>query len=481
MFFNSNSGISVRGCRSLFLCASIASFFAFAMPAAHAGESGLRGWAFCTTYAPYSTAYVAGDPVYASDVFYQDGTKDVELLWRNFLKQKYGWTKNAGCSIATANDGQASQLRDSARFMEQAGPKLVRTGWKAGTTSATTSAAPAPAPAQTSSPQAPAGSPSAPAQGSYMAGGIMYWVCTWFNTPSAVYISNAFSASNKLGPTELVPPFQKFVISRYPVNPHAGSANCIYKMKEADAQTYLQQRIAQPPSGMHVVQTGWKYGMTGSGEAAPAAHAAAAPPVATGPAAEAPAPAPAQGAPAPPATANIVVRLVDLVNSSTDPPGKRYRGVVSQSVTAGSVQIPQNTLAAIMLAQSSPGQWTAQLVSLKLNGQDVAVTSTAVQAASTMQQAAQKLGGLISAFGHKSNQAAQTVKAAGNKVMLPAGTSLTFNTTVPQPAAPAGNAAPMPSSPPPMQAQAAPAAALAGQPHGEIGPGGVVIGGSETV
>ena len=409
------------------LAACIGFCFAFA-PAAHAGESGMTGWAFCTTYAPYSSAYVAGDPVYASEVFHVDSSKtpDLGTLWRNFLKQKYGWTKYTGCSIATASDGQAAQLRDSARFMEQAGPKLVHTGWKAGsaTGAATTAAAPAPA----SAPAAASGNSSQGSpQGSFAPGGVMYWVCTWFNTNSTVFISDAFSANNKLGPTQLVPPFTNFVIAKFGATPHVGLANCIYKMSESDAKTYLQQRIAQPPSGMHVVQTGWKYAAAAAPTTAPAAPAAAA----AAPAANASVAAPAPSAL--PVTTNITLRLVDAVNSSTDPAGKRYRAVVTQAASAGRVQVPVNTLGVVTLVQQSPGTFSAQLVSLKLNGQDVPVTSTAVTAASMPQQVAKKLSGFLSSIGKHSAgaQVSSAINTAGNHVAIPPSTSLTFTTTVP--------------------------------------------------
>lgn len=436
MSFRNKSGSIVA--RGLSAAVCVALSFALAPPAAHAGESGMTGWAFCTTYAPYSSAYVAGDPVYASEVFHVDGSKtpDLGTTWRNFLKQKYGWAKSANCSIATGNTGQATQLRDSARFMEQAGPKLVRTGWKVGITAGTISTTPTPT-------QSTAANPTAPGQGSFMQGGIMYWVCTWFTTNSTVYISDAFSASNKLGPTELVPPFTNFVIAKFGATPHAGSASCVYKFKEADAQTYLKQRIAQPPSGMHVVQTGWKYGMTGSGGATPPAHAAAAPgpTMVPGPQAQAATAVAAQSAPVPPVTTNITLRLIDAVNSGTDPAGKHYRAVVTQAATAGSVQIPVNTLGAVTLVQQQPGSFAAQLVSLKLNGQDVPVTSTAVTATSMTQQVTKKLSGFLSTIGKQAGSAPASagINTAGNHVALPPGTSLTFSAAVPQAAAPAAN------------------------------------------
>jgi hypothetical protein len=168
------------------------------------------------------------------------------------------------------------------------------------------------------------------------------------------------------------------------------------------------------------------------------------------------------------------------VNSSTDPAGKRYRAVVTKEATAGSVQIPQNTMASITLVQQSAGTFSAQLVSLKLNGQDVAVTSTAVTATSMAQQAqqaAKKIGGFLSSFGKQSaaaNQATAAISTVGNHVAIPPGTSLTFSTSVPQPGLPVA-IAPSPS------------AMLAGgsnesdeQENGERGPDGQIIGGTTS-
>lgn len=439
MSSQSKSGTTfARRSRFLSAVACLALSCALATPSAHAGEGGMTGWAFCTTYAPYSSAYVAGDPVYVSEVFHVDSMSgEVGTLWRNFLKQKYGWTKSANCSIATGSTGQAAQLRDSAQFKAQAGPKLVNTAWTVGMSGAT-SAAPAPTPAQ-SAPQTAAATPASTVQGSLAPGGILYWVCTWFTKNSTVFISDAFSASNKLGPTELVPPFTNFVVAKHGATPHWGSASCVYKFKEEDAQSYLKQRIAQPPSGMHVVQTGWKYGMTASGGVAPTTQGASAP--AAAPAAVSGAVS-AQSQAGPPVITNITVRLVDAVNSSTDPGGKRYRAVVTKEATAGRAQIPQNTLASITLAQQSAGVFSLQLVSLKLDGQDVQVSSTAVTATSTAQQAqqaAKKIGGFLSGLGKKSaaaNEATGAISTAGNHVTIPPGTSLTFSTSVPQPGLP---------------------------------------------
>ncbi len=323
---------------------------------------------------------------------------------------------------------------------------------------------------------------SGAASANAQASGTMYWVCTWGNTNSTMYVSDEFAAGtftgSQVGPTELVPPFEEFVITKFGATPHVGLASCVYKFAEADAKTYLQQRISKPPSGMHVVQTGWKYGMTASGGAA-STEVASPPPAAT--AATASGAVSGQSEPAPPVTTDVTVRLVDAVNSSSDPAGKRYRAVVTKAATAGSVQIPENTIASVTLAQQSAGNFSAQLVSLKLIGQEVAVSSTAVTATSMAhqaQQAARKIGGFLSSFGKQSaaaNQATSAISTAGDHVAIPPGTSLTFSTSVPQPGVPVATApAPQSATPSAGSSQGIQ------DENGERGPDGQILGGTAS-
>src|SRR4029079_13206449 len=187
------------------------------------------------------------------------------------------------------------------------------------------------------------------------------------------------------------------------------------------------------------VNTGWKYGMAGATSPAPSS-----PPAAPGNAvlsaggaaphaAPEPATAPVQNDPGPPVATDITVRLVDAVNPSSGQPQGHYRAVVTQAATAGSVHIPVNTLAAITAVQQSPGNFSTQLVSLKINGQDMPVTSTPVNATSATQDVAKKIGGLLSGFGKHGAQISSATNAVGNHAAIPPGTTFTFSTSVPQP------------------------------------------------
>ena len=212
-----------------------------------------------------------------------------------------------------------------------------------------------------------------------------------------------------------------------------------------------------------VVKTEWVYSGPGSASAAPSAPAqtvttqpaaASQPPAAlsptpaaapaTGapsPAANTPAPAAATPvAPAPAATAQVVpapgtaveVRMIDTVDSSRDPAGKQYRATVTQTVNAGSVTIPQGAAGTVTLARNG-ATWVAQLSSLMINGQAVAVASrsatvitttgitTAQNTASTVSNT---VGGI---FGRKPNVPPPAPPVAtGDRVILPPGSRLSF-------------------------------------------------------
>jgi hypothetical protein len=529
---------------------------------------GVDGFAICGTFDPTSSYYVPGDPVYLSDIFQvKRDSPNYELAFKNFLKQKYGWTKYVTCSVSYAQEGATKTFNEK---LKQAGAHLVRTGWtlasagaSAGTdvaSGAGSAAAPAapPDPAAgnsywvcrvsgsngkdynseifrgsdagfstfpavfgqfvqskynvkflstptctnygvlgrhqaiealqgyasystgvmtgwkygtaagtSSAPSQPAAAPASSAQN---AGGRMYWVCSWAYRGS-YYVSDAFGADYPaVGPGLLVPAFQNYVVAKYGAKPYGGS--CVYKFSEADAQAMSKRELSSPPGGMKAVATGWRYGMTASAAASPAAGAAAA---AAPHAAPEPASAPAHSEPALPVATNITVRLVDAVHASGDQPNKRYRAVVTQAATAGSVQIPANTLAAITVVQQSGGHFSTQLVSLKINGQDTPVTSTALNATSASQEAVKKIGGLLSSIG-KHGAAAQissATDAVGNHGAIQPGTTLTFSTSIPQPDPSTATAVPL--------AQASmPASAGAQQGGGELGPDGQVIGGTTS-
>jgi len=281
-----------------------------------------------------------------------------------------------------------------------------------------------------------------------------YWICRVMPGDGNSYYSDIFAAPDSAY-SDMAKGFTQFLAAKY--NQKNGVPTCIHYVSDQQAQTYMKQFAA----GAKSVLTGWKFGQTAAYTApaaspAPSQASAPAPSAAAAPS-PTPAPAPAPAAQAPPASATIAMRMVDLVNSATDQPGRQYRAVVTQATTAGSVSIPVNTEAKITLAQSG-GTWSAQLNSLSLNGQTVPVTSSSVSATSPIQQVAEKAKSILPGFGIGKNvspkAAVATAIATGDHVFLPVGAVLTFTASVPQPSAQTTAS----SAPAPSPAAAAPAA-----------------------
>src|SRR5579862_9462218 len=79
--------------------------FALGAPPARAQSSGVNGFAFCSTLDPTSSLYVAGDPVYISEIFQvKVNGPDYKTAFINFLKQKYAATKYVTCSVSYNSD-----------------------------------------------------------------------------------------------------------------------------------------------------------------------------------------------------------------------------------------------------------------------------------------------------------------------------------------------------------------------------------------
>src|ERR1700745_1978808 len=88
----------------------------------------------------------------------------------------------------------------------------------------------------------------------------------------------------------------------------------------------------------------------------------------------------AQSAPA--AGTSVAVKMVDAVNSANDPAGKQYRASVTKAVNAGNgLTIPIDAAATVTLANSGSG-FAAQLASITINGQSVAVASNSASVTS---------------------------------------------------------------------------------------------------
>jgi len=169
---------------------------------------------------------------------------------------------------------------------------------------------------------------------------------------------------------------------------------------------------------------------------------------------------PALYAQAPTAGTTVAVKMIDTVDSGSDPAGKQYRASVTKAVTAANgVSIAQGAAATVTLTSSGSG-YTAQLSSITVNGQPVAVTSNSATVSAAAQyaasQAASAAGSVLGGFGHHVSAPASVAAAAtGQHITLPTGTTLTF-VLGQAPAAPA------PSATQPMTASAEPAPSPAG-------------------
>jgi hypothetical protein len=134
----------------------------------------------------------------------------------------------------------------------------------------------------------------------------------------------------------------------------------------------------------------------------------------------------------PAAGTTVAVKMVDTIDSGTDPAGKQYHASVTKAVTAGNgVTIAQGAAALVTLARSGSG-YAAQLFSVTINGQQVAVTSNSASVSAAAQSAAgssaaSAVNSVLGGFGRRVSAPASVAAAAtGQHVSLPTGTTLTF-------------------------------------------------------
>jgi hypothetical protein len=161
---------------------------------------------------------------------------------------------------------------------------------------------------------------------------------------------------------------------------------------------------------------------------------------------------------APAAGTTVAVKMLDAVDSSSDPAGKQYRASVTKAVTASNgVAIAQGAAATVTLTNSGSG-YTAQLSSITLNGQPVAVTSGSASVTGAQSAASSAINSVGSVFGHHvSAPSAVTAVATGQRVVLPPGITLTFVLSQPPAASPAAPTAPAAPAGQPVIASSAPA------------------------
>jgi hypothetical protein len=168
---------------------------------------------------------------------------------------------------------------------------------------------------------------------------------------------------------------------------------------------------------------------------------------------------------APAAGTTVSVKMIDTVNSGSDPAGKQYRASVTTAVTAANgISIAQGAAATVTL-RSSGADYAAQLSTITINGQPVAVTSNSATVSGVAQYAQAKAASAVSSvlggFGHHVSAPASVAAAAtGQHVSLPTGTTLTFVLGA-SPAAPAAQTMTASAAPAPTPASSAAATSSA--------------------
>jgi hypothetical protein len=170
---------------------------------------------------------------------------------------------------------------------------------------------------------------------------------------------------------------------------------------------------------------------------------------------------------APAAGTRVVVKMIDTVDSANDSAGRQYRALVTAGVDAGNGMTIARGSDAMVTLTGSGSNYTAQLSSVTINGQVVAVTSSSATLSGPAQNVQAKATGAVTSvlggLGHHVSAPANVASAAmGQHVFLPTGTTLTFvlgaspASNAGGPAAPANAAPATPNgSPAPAPAQSA--------------------------
>jgi len=324
------------------------------------------------------------------------------------------------------------------------------------------------------------------------AGGTWHYYCT-SNQGETLYFSGAFDVTAapgtaKVDDGKMGEGFKQTLAEQYGYD---GPVVCFGDFKTLDAaQTGEQKRIAgaRASNKWKVVETGWTYNGAPAAGSSASEPAASAPAAASGPASNATSAASpntsagvgsgsGQGASAgqtqnaPAIGTTLAVRMLEAVDSSKDPAGKQYRGMVMKPADAGNgITIPQGSMAMVTL-MNGQGGWSAHLQSLMVKGQTMNVSSapasvmgsaqsSVASAASTVTSALGSFGG----FGHKPPKPSGVEAiATGDRVVLPPGTQVQF--VLSGASAPSGGG--MPS------AMGAPSGGGIPHPSGPLHPGSV--------
>ena len=290
-------------------------------------------------------------------------------------------------------------------------------------------------------------------------GGTDHYYCSSDMGQPTIYFSAAFDFSWPAGTVRVQDSvigneFKQSLMTKYG---YAGNVVCFGTASLAQTQTEEQSRVTNMRASKKwkVVETGWKWsGATRGGGSASESDQSPAQTEASGSAGASgssgnssgsssgsgPAQAASAGADsggqadnAPAAGTTVAVRMVEAVDSSRDPAGKQYRGMVMKAADAGNgTTIPAGSVAMVTLMKGQDG-WAAHLQSVVVKGQTVSVTSAPASvtgsAQSTVANAANSVTSAIGSFGgfgHHNRPDAVAAIATGDRVLLPPGTQLQF-------------------------------------------------------
>ena len=161
----------------------------------------------------------------------------------------------------------------------------------------------------------------------------------------------------------------------------------------------------------------------------------------------------------------VTVRILERVNTGSDPAGKQYRATVTRAVAEGNGVAIANGAHATVTLDKPGSDWIAHVSTVATNGQAVAVTSRLASATTAAHNDANAMHAMVGALGNHAPAAASAV-ATGQQVLMPPGTTLTFllAPSPPQSAAPAASGSSASAQPVPNRAAHAPAPAPAATP-----------------
>ncbi|HKV52769.1 MAG TPA: hypothetical protein VJO52_16360 [Gemmatimonadaceae bacterium] len=121
----------------------------------------------------------------------------------------------------------------------------------------------------------------------------------------------------------------------------------------------------------------------------------------------------------------MIVRIIERVNTGSDPAGKQYRAVVTRSVAEGNgVAIASGAHATVTLTGSGSA-WVAHVSTVATNGQAVAVASSLASATTVARTDANAMHAMLGGLGNHAPAAVSAI-ASGQQIVMPPGTTLTF-------------------------------------------------------